>query len=91
MAHTKRHDYQAKTKQYRKAGYDIRNRFQKKRNDGKGSGFVGCSCWHCRYGMHEHHTDEVRMKIRSDRRKIKMRLNNGDFDIVGKFSVGYTD
>lgn len=91
MSKTYRDSYNAKTKEYGRAGYDLKNRFPQRRNDGKGAGFVGCSCKHCRYGMHEHHTDEVRMKVRSNRREVKSRLRNGDFDVLTKFSVGYTD
>lgn len=91
MSNTYRDNYNAKTKEYRRQGYNVRERFSKKRNDGKGSGFVGCSCWHCRYGMHEHHTDEVRQKVKANRRNVKRRLRSGDFDVATKFSVGYTD
>ena len=91
MSNTYRDNYNAKTKIYRRKGYDLKLRYPQRRNDGKGAGFVGCSCKHCRYGMHEHHTDEVRMKVRSNRREVKRRLRSGDFEVPTKFSVGYTD
>ena len=91
MSKTYRDSYNAKTKEYRRQGYNVRERFIKKWNDGKGSGFVGCSCWHCRYGMHKHYTDEVQKKIRSNRRNVKARLRSGNYDVPIKFSVGYTD
>lgn len=91
MSNTYRDNYNAKTKEYGRAGYDLKNRFPQRRNDGKGAGFVGCSCKHCHYGMHEHHTDEVRQKVRSNRREVKRRLRKGDFEVPTKFSVGYTD
>lgn len=91
MAHTYRDIKNAKTKEYRRQGYNVRERFEKRKNDGKGAGFVGCSCWYCQYGMHEHHTDEVRQKVRNNRRNVKARLRNGNYDAPTKFSVGYTD
>lgn len=91
MSNTYRDNYNAKTKEYRRQGYNVRERFSKKRNDGKGAGFVGCSCWHCRYGMHHSHKAEVTEKVRGNRRNVRQMLRNGQLDISKKFSVGYTD
>lgn len=90
MSNTYRDNYNAKTKIYKRLGYDIRPRFQKLRNDGKGSGFVGCSCNQCRWGVHSSENVVVD-KVRSNRRNVKRLLRTGNFDVPTKFSVGYTD
>lgn len=89
MSNTYRDNYNAKTKIYKRLGYDIRPRFQKLRNDGKGSGFVGCSCNQCRWGMHSE--DDVTHKVRKIRRSVKRSLRNGEYNVAFKESVGYTD
>lgn len=91
MSNTYRDNYNAKTKIYKRLGYDIRPRFSKRRNDGKGSGFVGCSCNQCRWGMHGSNKHEVLERVRSNRRNVKVRLRSGDYEVPMKFSVGYTD
>lgn len=91
MSNTYRDNFNAKTKKYRREGLDLRGRFQRRRCDNKGAGFVGCSCWHCQYGMHHSHKSEVTEKVRGNRRNVKQMLRNGKFDISKKFSVGYTD
>ena len=47
MSNTYRDNFNAKTKKYRREGLDLRGRFQRRRCDNKGAGFVGCSCWYC--------------------------------------------
>lgn len=91
MSHTRRDIKNAKTKEYRRQGYNVRERFEKRKNDGKGAGFVGCSCWYCQYGMHNAYQKDVLNKVRSNRRQVREKLRMGDFDIAEKFSMPYTD
>ena len=91
MSRTRRDIENAKTKQYRREGYDLRTRFPQRRNDGKGAGFVGCSCWLCQWGIHHGYKSIVTGKVRANRRNVKRSLRSGNFDVPEKFSVGYTD
>jgi hypothetical protein len=89
MSKTYRDNFNAKTKKYRREGLNVRGRFQRRRCDNKGSGFVGCSCWACQAGIHA--DSDVLKKIRANRHSVRQSLRQGKYDVAPKFSVGYTD
>ena len=91
MSNTYRDNQNAKTKMYRRNGFSVSNRFERRRSDNKGAGFVGCSCWLCQWGIHHGYKSIVTGKVRANRRNVKRSLRSGNFDVPEKFSVGYTD
>lgn len=91
MSHTYRDTKNAKMKKDRREGYEFKHYFQKRHCDNKGSGFRGCSCWHCQYGMHNSYQKDVVNKVRSNRRDVRQKLRMGNYDVPEKFSMPYTD
>jgi len=93
MARTHRHIFEAKTKQYRRDGFSVAERYPKRRNLGHGRHIVGCTCELCKFSMHNSKWSEAKIRrvIRADRRKVRVALRNGEDVFNDKAAYGYSD